>query len=326
MSTVLGQGEEMNKLLRSKRRGSAIPLAVVAVMILLAMGVGLLSLGLNSRLYSIRTASNIVARCAADAGLTKALFEMNEKLKVKPWNGGSLPEATNESLPGCNAVFSYAVTGDLDSGYTIESTGIAGQAERKVTCTLQVQGPFEAAIFTKNGMQLKNSAIVDWFNYGSDDEIMQIGTNSVSPGSIGLRNSSTIYGDVAVGVGGNTAVVIDDYGATITGDTRALKEEYPMPPITVPQWLLSLPSSGTIQNDATVTNSSTYTSINLKNSKTLVIDGDVTLYVTGGIILGNSAELQIENNASLILYLGGNLEGKNSSTINNLTQNATSTV
>lgn len=52
----------MNELLQSKRRGSSIPLAMVAVMILFAMGVGLLSLGFNSRIYSIRTASDIEAR------------------------------------------------------------------------------------------------------------------------------------------------------------------------------------------------------------------------------------------------------------------------
>ncbi len=51
----------MRKLLQSKKRGSAIPLAVVAVLILLAMGTGLLSLGLNSRVFSIRTISDIVA-------------------------------------------------------------------------------------------------------------------------------------------------------------------------------------------------------------------------------------------------------------------------
>ena len=44
----------MKKLLISKRRGTAISLAVVAVMILLAMGVGLLSLGLNGRIYTMR--------------------------------------------------------------------------------------------------------------------------------------------------------------------------------------------------------------------------------------------------------------------------------
>jgi len=314
----------MNKMLQSKKRGSAIPLAVVAVVILLAMGTGLLSLGLHSRIISIRTASDIAARSAADAGLIMALFEMNEKLKVEPWDGSSLPLGTNISLPNCDAVFSYTVTGDLSSGYTVESTGIFNQAQRTVSCTLQLQGPFEAAIFTEEGMELKNSAVVDWYNYTEDDKIMQIGTNSIAPGSVGLRNSATVYGDLVVGMGGDPSVVIDDYGATITGDIRALTERYVMQPVTVPEWLESLPSSGAIPNDTndtTIITSARYSSIDLGNSETVTISGgDITLYITGDIILGNSAELGIENDASLVLYLGGDFEGKNSSTINNETQ------
>jgi hypothetical protein len=313
----------MKKLLNSKRRGTAIPLVMVAVMILLAMGVGMLSLGMSGRIYSIRTASDIAARCAADAGMTMALFEMNEKLKVKPWNDSSLPEATNQSLPYSDATFSYTVTGDPGAGYTIESVGASGIAERKVTCILKPQGPFEFAVFAEEGAELKNSALVDWFNFDADDEILKVGTNSIASGAFSFKNSSTINGDVLVGVGGNPDLVINDLGATITGDTRAMTERNTLPAIAVPQWLESLPSSGTITNDSTVTNSAKYSNINLQNSKTLLIDGDLILYVTGEIILGNSAEVQIDNDASLILYLGGNLEGKNSSTINNLTQNAT---
>jgi len=317
--------KNMNKMLQSKKRGSALPLAVVAVLILLAMGTGLLSLGLHSRIISIRTASDIAARSAADAGLIKALFEMNEKLKVEPWNGSSLPLGTNISLPNCDAVFSYTVTGNLSSGYTIESTGIFGQAQRTVSCTLQLQGPFEAAIFTENGMELKNSAVVDWYNNTEDDKIMQIGTNNTASGSVVLRNSATVYGDVVVGMGGDPGVVINDYGATVTGDTRALTEIYVMQPVTVPEWLESLPSSGTIQNDTndttTIINSAKYSSIDLGNSETVTISGgDITLYITGDITLDNSAELGIEKGASLTLYLGGDFEGKNSSLVNNETQ------
>ena len=313
----------MKKLLKSKRRGSAIPLVMVAIMILLAMGVGLLDLGMKGRIYSIRTASDIAARCAADAGMTMALFEMNKKLKVKPWNDSSLPEATNESLPYCDAVFSYTVTGDSVTGYTIESIGASGIAERKVTCILKPQGPFEFAVFAEDGAELKNSALVDWFNFGAGDENLKFGTNSITSGAFSFKNSSIINGDVVVGMGGNPDIVIDDFGATITGDTRAMTERNTLPAIAVPEWLESLPFSETITDDLlTVTNSAKYSSINLNNNKTLLIDGNVTLYVTGEIILGNSAEVQIDNDASLILYLGGNLEGKNSSTFNNLTQNA----
>jgi len=51
----------MKRLLQEKSGGSVISLAVVALLILLAIGTGLLSLGLNSRVFSIRTNSDIVA-------------------------------------------------------------------------------------------------------------------------------------------------------------------------------------------------------------------------------------------------------------------------
>jgi hypothetical protein len=310
----------VKKLLRSKKCGSAVLLALIAVMILLVMGVSLLNLGMSGRIYSTRTARDIAARCAADSGLTMALYKMNEKLKVKPWDDSSLPEAINESLPYCDAAFSYTVTGNPSDGYTVESIGTSGNAKRKVVCILKLQGPFEFAVFGDQGAELKNSALVDWYNFGADDEILKVGTNSISSGAFILKNSTTINGDVVVG--GNPDVVIDDFGATIAGETHALREVNVLPPITVPQWLQSLPSSGTIQNDSTITNSARYDSIDLKNNKTLLIDGDVNLYVTGEIILGNSAEVQIDNDASLILYLGGNFESKNSIAINNLTQEA----
>lgn len=311
----------VKKLLRSKRRGSAIPLVMVVIMILLAMGVGLLDLGMKGSIYSIRTASDIAARCAADAGMTMALFEMNEKLGVEPWNDGSLPEAINQSLPYCDAVYSYTVTGNSSDGYTIESVGTSGNAERKVICVLEPQGPFEFAVFADEGAELKNSSLVDWFNFGPDDENLKVGTNSIAANTFVLKNSAAVNGDVVVGVGGDPGTVINNSG-TITGDTRAMTEKNTLPSVVVPEWLDSLPSSGTIKNDTTVTNSAKYSDINLKNNKTLLIDGDVTLYVTGEVILGNSAELQIDNDASLILYLGGDYEGKNSSTINNTTQDA----
>ena len=148
----------MKKLIQSKKHGSAILLALVVVLILLAMGTGLLRLGLNSRIFSIRTASDIAARCAADAGLTMALFRMNEKLQVKPWNDSTLPEAIDTNLPYCDAVFSYTVTGDLTSGYIISSVGRADQAQEEVSATIRLQGLFEFSILTKETLILKSGA------------------------------------------------------------------------------------------------------------------------------------------------------------------------
>jgi hypothetical protein len=308
-----------NKKVRLSSHGSALPLALVAILILLTVGASVLSLGLNSRIFSIRNASNISARCAADAGLTKALYEMNQKLQDTPWLGYELPCETNTYLPNCNAYYTYTVTGNPISGYRIESTGTSGQNTKKVSCALKLQGPFEAAIFTKNGLTLYNSAEVNGYNYGEDKKNLKIGTNSTESGSISLKSYAIVDGDVVVGTGADPNDVIDNNG-TITGHTGTLSQEYDMPPITVPNWLSSFPSSGTIKNDTTLYSSAKYDSIDLNSGKTITIEKDVIIYVTGEMILKNDAELLIGEDASLTIYLGGNFEGKNSSNINNGTK------
>jgi hypothetical protein len=91
------QSQTSEKLRVSRGRGGfALAAMLCSVVILFVIGAGVLSLGLHSRGFAARTSSDISARCSADAGLTKAFFEMNEKLKVIPWDDSSLPEVTHE--------------------------------------------------------------------------------------------------------------------------------------------------------------------------------------------------------------------------------------
>jgi len=153
------------------------------------------------------------------------------------------------------------------------------------------------------------------------DANLKVATNSTADGSVTMKNSATIKGDVAVGVGGDPETAIElGNSAEIEGQITALTEERELPPVTVPEAIDSLPSGGTINNDTTISSSGKYSSINLGNGEKVIISGDVTLYITGDMTLGNSAELQIEEDSSLTLYLGGNFEGKNSSIVNNLTR------
>ena len=317
----------MSKTLRLKRPGSAMVLSLLLVVILLIMGGGLLGLGFQSRVSAVQTTSEIAARCAADAGLTKALFEMNEKLKVQPWDGDSLPLAENESLPNCDAVFGFTVEQDDNGNYVVESVGEFGWAQRKIRGILPLQGPSEYAIFAEDSISLASGTVVDWCNYSEDERKLQVGTNSIISDSIDLKNGVTINGDVVVGVGGEPDAVINDHGATITGEIYAVAENHELEPVTVPEWLELLPSGGTIKNNTTITSSGKYSEIDLENSKIITIDGAVTLYVTGDVTLGNSAQIQVVDDntnpdAHLILYLGGDFEGKNGSDINNLSNNA----
>lgn len=324
---------DMKKLLQSKKRGSAIPLAVVALLILLAMGVGLLSLGFHGRVYSHRNASDIAARCAADAGLAMALFEMNQKLQVKPFKEGTLPSATSVKLPYSDQVCSYKVTGDLAGGYTIEATGQSGLANRTVRAAIGLQSAFTHAILTKQTLTLKSGTIVDGYNslaadpFGADVEV-DIGSQSSSDSSVILNMGSTVEGDVFVA--GNLDTAIKDLGSTVNGDKFASSPQ-PLPSVTAP----ALPDQGAISAvGQTVTlreaDSGVYSSIDLQqlsilDKKTVietlpavlvVEEGNVVLHVTGDIQLGNSCEIVVKDGASLTIYSDGNIHCRNGSGIN----------
>jgi len=305
----------MTKLLRSKRHGSAIPLAVVAIMILFAMGVGLLSLGFNSRIYAIRSASDIEARCAADAGLTIALFEMNEKLKVKPYNEGTLPEAMDVQLPYSDEVCSYKVTGNVAGGYNIESIGTSGQAERRVSATIGLKGAFDQAILTKGNLLLKSGTVVDGYNsddLSETDVKASIGSQSTVNDSVVLNNGVTVNGDVFIGPGGDLDKAIKDLGATINGG-KYNGEKITLPEVTVPV----LPDMHTdiSAKGATVSitpaDNGVYSKIDLKKTGLPGIleisGGDVVLHVTGDIQLGNSCEIVVKEDATLKIYVDGNI-------------------
>ena len=313
------------KLFQSERRGSAMALMMVAIVVLLVTGVGLLSLGLHSRLFALRTASDIAARCAADAGLTKALFEMNEKLEVFPWVDSTLPQVTDEALPGCDATFSYTVTGDANSGYTIVSIGKSAHAQKQVSSTLRLKGLFEYGLLAKQTVIVEENILLYGYDSdtGSTDTELAMGTISTAPDSIILGGGGSIIdGDVFVGHDGDIGTVIQNSGTVINGQTYALNKEIPFPVITPP----SLPDMGTMDiTGATVigpADNGKYAGIVLLSTGMLEINGgDVVLYVTGDVVMNSGSQIQVDAGSSLTLYVEGDLTGDslNNVEINNYT-------
>jgi len=324
-----------NKPLQSKtdslrvsrgRGGFALATMLCTVIILLIIGTGVLAVGLHSRGFAVRTSSEMVARCAADAGVTKALFEMNEKLKVIPWDGSSLPEVTGETLPNSNAIYSYAVTGDIGSGYRLKSKGQYGLRGKTISCSLSLVGPFERAILAQEAVILKAGTLVDGYNSGDpwDTDIeVQVGTMSILPDSIILNSGVVINGNVVVGVGGSVDTVIKDLGAS-TYRRYSMLEEIELPLINAPEELVDTGSDIKVHG-ATITIGPTdngqYNEIELKKASDPgileVTGGDVVLYITGDISLGQDCEIVIKDGSSLVLYLDGDLDAANNAGINN---------
>lgn len=64
---------------RRSRRGSALVLVTVAVVILCALGVGLLTVAYGTRLQAIQKKTEAVAMLAAEAGYERAIFWMGQQ-------------------------------------------------------------------------------------------------------------------------------------------------------------------------------------------------------------------------------------------------------
>jgi len=312
------------KRLKSKRAGFSLPLVMFVVILVFVMGNGLLSLGLHSRILAVRTSSEIAARTAADAGVTKALFEMNQKLNVKPWDDSTLPQATDEILPNTDGTYSYKTTANPGSGYTVESIGRSGLEQKIIYCTLVLKGPFEHALLTKEELVLKSDTLVQGYNssdvFDSEIEVI-VATQSTLPGAMILGNGVGVEGDVAVGAGGSVDTVIKDLGASMH-KKYALLQNVDLPVPTPP----ALESKGSITFQGKTLpigpgDSGQYSMIDVKRATNPgileVSGGDVVLYVTGNLGLGQDCEIIIKEGASLTLYLDGDMIADNSAGINN---------
>jgi len=315
----------INKAMQSKRRGSALVLVTIAAVLLTLVGVGLLQVGLCSRLFAIGSVQKIKACSAADAGLAMAIYEMNEKLKDQIWNDSKLPEATNVCLPYCDAVCSYAVTGDLAGGYTITSLGEFGRAQKTVKTTIELKGLFENAILTKANLILKSGTLIDAYNSLDaldTDTDADIATQSTSDSSITLNSGVVVNGDVRVGLGGNPDTAIKDLGATVEGSKYGATENDPLPQMTAPTDLFYMGTAIDAKGD-TVTigpaDSGTYTGIDLKSTgQPTVLEvsgGAVVLHITGDIEIGQSCEIVVEDGSSLTLYVDSNIHCRENSGI-----------
>ena len=311
--------------MQSKRRGAALVLVTIAAVLLTLVGVGLLQVGLCNRLYAIASVHKIKACSAADAGLMLAISEMNEMLKAKTWSGSTLPEGAHVSLPYCDGVCSYAVTGDLDGGYSITSIGEFGRAQKTVSTTIELKGLFDNAILTKANLILKSGTLIDGYN--SQDPLdkstnADIATQSTEDFSITLNNGVEVHGDVRVGLGGNPDTAIKDLGATIAGSKYGATTKDPLPQMTAPDDLFYMGTTIDAKGN-TVTigpaDNGTYTGITLKSTGVpgiLKIDGgDVELHITGAIELGQSCEIVVKEGSTLTLYVDGDIHCRQSSGI-----------
>ncbi|MHC5123846.1 MAG: hypothetical protein ACYSOR_06545, partial [Planctomycetota bacterium] len=240
-----------------KRPGSVLVLVVLVVLISFIIGTGLLALGTQSRVSSVNQVQDMKARSAADAGMERALQEINNAVRAKTWSESVTPYVNNAALPFSDSVYSIKTHYDTTDGYQVVSVGTDRDYTRSVSATLGLRGLFDNAIQCRDNITLKAGTVVDTIDStismdpADCDEKAIIGTNSTDPDSIILNWGVVVDGDVVVGVGGDTSTVIKDLGATMDS-SYPMSTSVEFPAISAPSLFGPDTSIGIKKNEKTI--------------------------------------------------------------------------
>ena len=323
--------KQQKRAISSKKSGSVLVLVLLVVLISFIIGTGLLALGTQSRVASINQVQDMRSRSAADAGLERAVQEINNAVKGGTWSDSVTPYVSNASLPFSDSIYSVKTAYDGTDGYTVVSVGTDRNRTRSINATLRLKGLFENAIQCRNNIVLKSGTVIDTIDStismdpADCDEKAIIGTNSTDPDSVILNSGVVVNGDVVVGVGGDTLTIIKDLGATTTGLRYPLSTPVEFPAVTPPSVFGPDTSIDVNKDEMTVGPGGDYPAtgrfdgIKLSQGTTLRVKGDCTLYITGDVDMGQNSEIILDEstNGKLTVYIDGDWISDNNSGINN---------
>ena len=311
--------------IRKREKGFLLPLVVVFLAVSVLMGYGLLSLGFNARIKALRHTEDITAIASAEAGITRAIYLMDEKLKAETvWDNSTLGDLaiTDAAIIHSEGSYSFTITGSPFVGFSIESTGSAGIIERTFYSTTMLKSVYDYSIAVKGDITLFSNSLIDGYNSstGATGLSTLVGTNSTNNNSVTIQPGAKIKGDLVVGINGEPNDVVDNRGI-VTGSIGDMKQEVPFPEVTPP----SLATKGSISGPAVISgpvDNGKYKEIRLGQNDVLEITGNVVLHVTEDIRMDQGSEIKIRNDgsSSLTIYIDGDWESKEGSGVNNETE------
>lgn len=323
------------------KKGIALVVAIVFILVLSVLAFALMVRSIPGGAIANRYAASTQAFWLADAGIQKAVWELNQNSCVDFLQCGTGTAclscgncgAGNKCLAG-----TLGTNGDfdvvMDYGNTlITSTGsfpnrTTASFQRKIQVNLSQNSPFNYAAFAQGSISLSNNLNVDSYDsslgdYGVNGNIHSngsIGSNGTSSGIISLSNNSVVNGNASTGVNGTVSL---SNGSQVTGTTTH-SNNITLSPVVVPSALTSLASGGSlsISNGGTQTLNSgdyQYTSISMSNDSTLTVNGTVRLYLTANSALSanNNVTINVSNGANVTIYSDGVFSAANDVTINN---------
>jgi hypothetical protein len=325
---------------RKKEQGSILMISLFFLAFLLLLAFPLLFQLQNEKRSADKSYKSVAAISLAEAGVERAIWELNHG-DISSWSGGgsvrtmdisSFP-TTDGNVIGNIEIIVDSLGGDFP---VVESTGKAPYissltVDRMARVALERHDVslslFDYGVFGEEGIELASNALIDSYDsstgfYDPNDPGMNghIGTNATFMGCIYLDANATVFGDAATGPESIPEdIIITKPVSFITGAKQPLPSPKEMPSIIPPEGLTYrgdyvLDDGG----NGTISESGEYANFRLSNSSAVTVTSDVILYVTGEFSMLSNTQLEIAVDAKLTMYLGGSFIQDSNTQMNNL--------
>jgi len=301
----------MNAILRNER-GSALLISLCLLGMLTLIAIAAVQTSTTDIDLSFNRLNSDKAFYIAEAGARRAMAQIESD---PTWNTGY----TSVNFGGGD----YSVTvEDSTTDTTLADTVLITATGRHFECVASVEimlapgvvHPFQHAMFADDDVDIRNSMQTDSYNSDSGTywatRLTQEGDVG-SNGTISVNNGAFIGGDVATSQTGGATV---NGGATVTGtiSSDAPQQDLDIVPQSEFDWAAannSAPSglSGTYSFDPSTDA--------FQSTGNVVLSSGV--YYFSSLILKNSSALTVAPGANVTIYVSGDIELKNSSSVNN---------
>jgi Tfp pilus assembly protein PilX len=332
---------------RFHERGSALAMSLLVSVFMAIMALPFLVKFSSRMRITEKSFGSLAALNLAEAGLERAIWELNSG-DISSWSVSGTNQRTlnisNFTASNGTVIGNISTTVYDPQGLTpvIESTGTAvhiGSPSVSKTLRVVLEGGapaplFNYMLFGAYGVNIGGGAVIDSYdsrlgayggtNIGSGGNI---GTNADIYGAINLGNNSIIKGDAMTGTGSDpNDIIIQGMGADITGESAALEESKELPSVPVPTGLANRGNVSISGTSTTISQSGQYNNLTLANNSRVTITSNVTLYVSGAFTMNNNTEFRINPGCSVTFYFGGGWALNSNSRINNMSQDPTKLV
>ncbi len=311
------------------QRGSVFLLAIVILTVILILGASLIERAQNTVYRASVENRSVKAFHLAEAGVNKAIWELNQPNAWLTYAGesavelpGGLVDVSVTPVPANRGVFTTYVT-VLATGYLPGPGGGMRYPATIRAITYKEPRYFSYAVFGDEQVTVGNGTVELYADsYDSDDgdydpgeatQDADIGTNSTNLDAISIKPLGEVNGDVFVGAGAVSPDLCVDNKGTITGDILALDNPVPLPSIiSIPSGLIELGDVWLDNTQQLVLNEGVYhmTDLDVFGSASVLCNGKVVIFLDqstdgatpdvriGGNGIVNSSQIP----ANLVLY------------------------